>query len=460
MPPTGRIAQKPRPNPPLYRLGSGPRSGLAVRDPSQATPENPNRELETAMHIRLSTHSIALALCLTLCAGPEALAAGKRPKNERSHIEVANLNILHGFACDPPVPGDGDQCRVGDRLYLLIQHIAAAGCPDLVTLQENVTAEFVPRTETELVGPLDDTVALIKERLPALEHACSFAYHLIFDRAAARPPAQGRGTDEELILSRYPVRVQEVRPLYNPLVPFFFRHVLYARIHHPRGPVDVFTTHLGSSSDLASLPCGVNVLPPPLASPTCPAECLAFVDTVRECQARQVALFVEERHDVPEPAILSGDLNAEPDSNEYAEFAGRGWIDSHLAAGNAECDPVTGQNCTSGRTDDNLSDLESTALGVDERIDFIFVVPAGEGSHCAGWVRVADHPRRPVTTTGIFAGQPNPFEPCGAAPLPICFVSDHSGNQLNLGCGRRRRAHEPALPMGNTDRKWGWRPRQ
>ena len=29
-----------------------------------------------------------------------------------------------------------------------------------------------------------------------------------------------------------------------------------------------------------------------------------------------------------------------------------------------------GQNCTSGRNDDNLSDLESTALGVDQRIDF------------------------------------------------------------------------------------------
>lgn len=162
------------------------------------------------------------------------------------------------------------------------------------------------------------------------------------------------------------------------------------------------------------------------------------MDTVRECQAKQVALFFEERHDVPEPAILSGDLNAEPGSPEYLDFVGHGWTDSHLVAGNRECDPATGRNCTSGRKDNNLSDLQSTALGVNERIDFIFVVPAGEGSRCAGRIRVAEHPRRPVTTTGIFAGKPNPFEPCGAAPLPICFVSDHSGNQLNLGCGRRR----------------------
>ena len=390
------------------------------------------------MHIRLSTRLIAVALCLILCPGPEVLAAGKRPKNQRNHIEVANLNILHGFACDPPLPGDGDQCRVGDRLDLLVQHIAAAGCPDLVTLQENVTAEFVQRTATEIVGPLDNTVALIEERLAALEHACGFAYHVVFDPTAARPPAQGRGTDEELILSRYPALVQEVLPLYSPLAPFFFRHVLYARIHHPRGPVNVFTTHLASGSDLASVPCGVSVLPPPLTSPACPTECVADKGTVRECQARQVASFVEDRHNVPEPAILSGDLNAEPGSKEYAEFAGRGWIDSHLAAGNPECDRATGQNCTSGRDDDDLSGLQSTALGVTERIDFIFVVPAEEGSRCAGRIRLADHPRRPVTTTGIFAGEPNPFEPCGPAPLPVCFVSDHNGNQLNLGCGWQR----------------------
>lgn len=105
---------------------------------------------------------------------------------------------------------------------------------------------------------------------------------------------------------------------------------------------------------------------------------------------------------------------------EYAEFVEHGWIDSHLGAGNRECDPVTGQNCTSGRKDNDLSDLESTALGVNKRIDFVFVVPAGEGSRCAGRIRVADHPRRRVTTTGIFAGKPNPFELCGAAPLPVC----------------------------------------
>src|SRR5712691_9298836 len=78
-------------------------------------------------------------------------------------ITVANLNILHGFACNLQSPGEGDQCRVLDRIYLLVQHIIAAGCPYIITLQENVTSLFIPLpdphnpTDVVLVGPLQDT---------------------------------------------------------------------------------------------------------------------------------------------------------------------------------------------------------------------------------------------------------------------------------------------------------------
>ena len=54
--------------------------------------------------------------------------------------------------------------------------------PRFVTLQENVTGEFVQRTATgEFVGPLNDTVALIEARLPALAAACGFTYRVVFD---------------------------------------------------------------------------------------------------------------------------------------------------------------------------------------------------------------------------------------------------------------------------------------
>lgn len=131
--------------PKFMRIQTARRGGPAPRHSSQGSsqerkPPKAVPRTEATMHIRLSTRSIVLTLCLVLTAGPETLAAGKRPKNQRNHIEVANLNILHGLACGPPVPGDGDQRRVRDRLDLLVQHIAAAGCPDLMTLQENVTA--------------------------------------------------------------------------------------------------------------------------------------------------------------------------------------------------------------------------------------------------------------------------------------------------------------------------------
>jgi len=372
-----------------------------------------------------------LVLLFLLGAAP-ALADAKPPKNKLRHVELVNLNILHGFACDPPTPADGDQCRVVDRIDLLTKEILAAGCPDLVTLQENVTAEFPQRDIGEFVGPLEDTTALIRERLPAVEEACGFAYEVVFPRAAERPPPFGRGTDEEMILSRYPVSERRSVQLYGPFRPFFTRHVQFARVEHPEGPIDVFTTHLASGADAATAPCGVAALPPPLESPPCPAECEAFVDTVRECEVRQLIDVVAELHTGDEPALVSGDFNAAPDSNEYALLTGEGWIDSHLAAGNAECEPTTGVNCTSGREDGNLSDLESPALNQTQRIDYVFVVPPGPGARCAGQVTTLSHPERAVSTTGLWAAEPN--VPCGPAPLPTCFVSDHSGNQLNLAC--------------------------
>lgn len=377
-----------------------------------------------------------LLVFLVLLWVAPALAVAKPPKNKKRHVELVNLNILHGFACDPPVPGDGDQCRVVDRIDLLVQEIIDAGCPDLVTLQENVTNEFPMRNVGEFVGPLEDTTALIGERIPALAAACGFEYEVWFPRRASRPPPFGRGIDEEMILSRYAISARRSFQLYGPLRPFFTRHVLFARVEHPEGPIDVFTTHLASGSDMATAPCGVAGLPPPLESPPCPEECEAFVDTVRECQAEQLARFVEETHDVDEFALVTGDFNAVPGSGEYQNLVNRGWIDSHLAVGNPECDPVTGAQCTSGREGSDLSDLESPALHQTRRIDYIFVVPPGPRAQCSGQIETLTHPQRGVTTTGLWAAEPN--LPCGPVPLPTCFVSDHSGNGVNLACRARR----------------------
>src|SRR5712691_10358182 len=118
----------------------------------------------------------------------------------------------------------------------------------------------------------------------------------------------------------------------------------------------------------------------------CPAECDPS-QTVRECEARQVANFVQERHDVPTPAFITGDFNAQPHSAVYKEMLRaepkrkhRG-IDSYVAADNPECNRHTGIGCTAGR-DAVGGDLENPALNVDERIDYIFVVPSAPAFAC------------------------------------------------------------------------------
>jgi endonuclease/exonuclease/phosphatase family metal-dependent hydrolase len=326
-----------------------------------------------------------------VCACADDDAAPPAPAAAQD-LTVANLNILHGITC-PPLT---NFCRRAERIDLLFQWIRRAGCPDVVTLQE-VWNSSVPLLTAQFGG------------------TCPFTYESVYMRTTI-------GTDDEMLLSRYPVRTWEVQPLFRG-----FRSVLWARVDHPIGPVDVFSTHLASSSDAAEAPC---------EAPACPPECVAAgAANTRECQAVQLARFVETRHDGSPPAIISGDFNESPGSFVYDQFVHRGWIDAYLAAGNPECDPATGVGCTSGREDTMLTELESPARHENERIDFIFVVPSAVGSACAASIDSATDADGDGVATGVFAGDPNPFVvQCGAAPLQVCWPSDHAGVQLDLNC--------------------------
>lgn len=334
---------------------------------------------------RASLFGCGLLLLAAACGG----SSGSDPARS---VTLANLNFLHGIFCPP----ETESCRLPDRLQLLEEWIVGAGCPDVVALQE-------------LWRPSLDWLV---ERA---DEMCPFPYEIV----------QGPdplGVDDETILSRYPV--SEVRKL--PLFGVFPRNVLLTRIAHPAGPIDVFSTHLASGSDGAREPCG----------PLCPAECVAAgAETRRECQAVQMAEWIEEVHDIANPALITGDFNAVPGSFEIEQFVSRGWIDAYIEAGNPECDPATGIGCTSGRSDDDLSDMESPELNVNRRIDFVFVVPATDGASCAGGIEPAGDPDGDGTGTGLFAGEPNPFaESCGPEPEPMCWPSDHSGVQIDLIC--------------------------
>jgi endonuclease/exonuclease/phosphatase family metal-dependent hydrolase len=315
-----------------------------------------------------------------------------------SGVTIADLNVLHGIFC----PGPTNGCRRDDRIALIEDFVVARGCPDVLAFQE-VSSLGSPVVNATLLGA-------------ALTNACPAPYVSIYDNV--------NPFDDEMIFSRYPVLDHQTHHLLGPL-----RNVLRARIDHPIGALDVYATHLASGSDSATQPCAGTFGP-------CPAECVtAGATTVRQCQAVQMTGIIDATHDVPGVALAVGDFNEEPGSFVYDLFANRGYADAFLAAGLAECDPMTGVGCTSGRIDDALTDMESPALGQVERIDYIWVIPPGAGSICSGTVEIAGDGDGDGVATRLFADVPNPFAPtCGPSPDAICWPSDHTGVQADVNC--------------------------
>lgn len=312
-------------------------------------------------------------------------------------LTAATLNVLHGLSCPPPT----EACRLADRVSLLGDWITLRGCPAIVALQEVADTG---------IG------SVIEEVERELLNVCPEPYHLTW--------IPDNVLDASLILSRH-------RPLESEFIVLLngFRNVLFVRLDHPLGVFDVYSTHLASSSDSGGSECGFGQ--------PCPPECVAAgATTVRDCQAEQTALALEARRQNDEPAIVMGDMNAEPGSFVYEAFTGRGWLDASFEAGVTECDPTSGLGCTSGREGETLDDLESPALGVDRRIDFAFVVPPRSGARCSGGLDTADDLDGDGIATRLFADEPNPLAPeCGQAPAPICWVSDHTGVQVDWNCG-------------------------
>ena len=166
----------------------------------------------------------------------------------------------------------------------------------------------------------------------------------------------------------------------------------------------------------------------------CPWECDSR-DTVRACQAEQLALYVEQTRAEDSLALIAGDFNAVPGSSEYLAMSRRGWVDTYLAAGGAECEPANGTGCTSGRASNTVS-LEDPGLQVNRRIDYIFAVLPRNSNTCIA-TAAGDSGSWQQTDGTLFAATPNPFvDTCGSSPNDICWVSNHSGNLAQLACRR------------------------
>ncbi len=298
-------------------------------------------------------------------------------------VTVRNLNILHGVHCV-------GQCRLAERLELAFRWFTRGTCPDVITLQE-ISATARP---------------LVVEALRSVVPTCSFEYEDVYE--------QVNTFDDAMILSRYPVIERDVHSLDGA-----FRHVLYAKIDHPAGPVDVFTTHLASSVDLATFGCGAS----------CPEPCVAAgAKTRRECQAVKAAAFVESRGG--DRIVVTGDFNAQPHDFEIRHFVERGFEDTYSLAGNPECEPKTGIGCSSGRGS-GQEVLEMHSSGQEERIDYVFT--RARAGLCS--IEAAGDPDSDGVGTGALAHHSNPFAAsCGESPAPPCWPSDHDGVELDWRC--------------------------
>ncbi len=304
---------------------------------------------------------VVLALA-TACSADDG--TGDRGSTDDPTVTVVSQNLLHGTAC----PDDSDRCDLPDRVDLFVQQLAAAGCPPLVSIQE---------ANQETVAELE----------AAMGDGCTADYAIVGD--------DDPSLDREVVLSTEPVLGSRRIHLAGPL-----RTALWVRVASDVGMVDYVSSHLASSSD--DRPCDEATCPPP-----CEGD-----DTLNTCQARQLVQFAAEVADPEAVVVVGGDLNAQPGGPTIEAITGAGFVDTHLAAGNGECEPTTGDECTSGRIDDALTDLVDPTSIQTERIDFLFV---DEGRSCV-----------PVDPTGLFNAEPAEGE--------LAHPSDHTGVQATLRC--------------------------
>lgn len=98
------------------------------------------------------------------------------------------------------------------------------------------------------------------------------------------------------VLSRWPITGSEGRNLPAPPAVDERRRVMRADVDGPRGPIQVFCTHLNWRFDQSA---------------------------VRQDQVRAVCAFVRDSPSRSFPAVVCGDLNAAPDSDEIRMLTGR-----------------------------------------------------------------------------------------------------------------------------------------
>ena len=152
------------------------------------------------------------------------------------------------------------------------------------------------------------------------------------------------------VLSRWPITGSDVLPLPAEPAVEELRVCVRADIDGPRGPVQVFSTHLNWRFDQSA---------------------------ARQEQVRAICRFIVASRPTagrPYPPILCGDFNADPDSDEIRMLSGRAatpeerlvFHDAWEVAGQA-----SGSSAT-GATWSNANPYAKLDLEPDRRIDYVF----------------------------------------------------------------------------------------
>ncbi len=211
----------------------------------------------------------------------------------------------------------------------LIRRALEAFAPDVVTLQEVVR--------------IDDL------EIDQAREVAGDAYHVAFGHAPGGPYFFGNA-----VLSRFPIAAQASYPLPRCGTDEN-RCVVLARLTTPWGPLPVATTHLNWKLD----------------------EGHVRVAQTRFVVERLTAFGVEG--DLP--AVLAGDLNAEPDSDEVRWLRGRTGLGGECVYFD-DCFAAAGDG-SRGVTFARRNPYAAPAREPDRRIDYVFV--RGPDAHGRGW---------------------------------------------------------------------------
>jgi endonuclease/exonuclease/phosphatase family metal-dependent hydrolase len=215
--------------------------------------------------------------------------------------------------------------------------------------------ERLPAIAATLATADADVIALQEvwkdgERSEASELAEGLGYHYAY---AAR-----LDLDEALmgnaVLSRWPITHDEFRPLPSPADTDELRTVLRADIDGPRGPLQVFSTHLNWRFDQSH---------------------------IRQDQVRAITEFVHESPSRTYPPVLCGDFNAVPDSDEIRMLTGRMATPVNKLVFHDSWEAAIERADSPGFTWSNDNAYAKHDLEPNRRIDYVFAGwPKGDGA--------------------------------------------------------------------------------